>query len=92
MEAVQGCTKTLTFETDMLCNACGMFINKLQTVIRYYYIVFRLICILSSHCTWNEVLNHLLHDEILQVGVVFLLVQDLKLVSDVKVQEWSVLS
>ncbi|XP_022634645.1 chaperone protein dnaJ GFA2, mitochondrial isoform X2 [Vigna radiata var. radiata] len=23
MEAVQGCTKTVTFETDMLCNACG---------------------------------------------------------------------
>jgi len=43
MEAVQGCTKTLTFETDMLCNACGMFIKKLQTVIHHYY--------------WNEVLN-----------------------------------
>ncbi|KAG4990107.1 hypothetical protein JHK87_023564 [Glycine soja] len=23
MEAVQGCTKTLTFQTDVLCNACG---------------------------------------------------------------------
>ncbi|XP_027909229.1 chaperone protein dnaJ GFA2, mitochondrial-like isoform X2 [Vigna unguiculata] len=23
MEAVQGCTKTITFETDMLCNSCG---------------------------------------------------------------------
>ncbi|MCI26890.1 chaperone protein dnaJ mitochondrial-like, partial [Trifolium medium] len=23
MEAVQGCTKTVTFETEVLCNTCG---------------------------------------------------------------------
>ena len=32
MEAVQGCTKTLTFQTDVLCNACGML-----SVNTYFY-------------------------------------------------------
>ncbi|RHN59209.1 putative chaperone DnaJ [Medicago truncatula] len=30
MEAIQGCTKTLSFQADVLCNACGMFVNDCQ--------------------------------------------------------------
>lgn len=26
MEAVQGCTKTVTFQTELPCEACGMLI------------------------------------------------------------------
>lgn len=30
MEAIQGCTKTLSFQADVLCNACGMFVMLLE--------------------------------------------------------------
>lgn len=26
MEAVQGCSKTVTFQTEVACNTCGMYI------------------------------------------------------------------
>lgn len=45
MEAIQGCTKTVSFQTDVLCDTCGMFINKLCVVILHWYYVFSWVCI-----------------------------------------------
>ena len=47
MEAVQGCTKTATFQTDVLCNTCGMLIISLIFICNGFFLVttiFSLVC------------------------------------------------
>lgn len=79
MEAVQGCSKTVTFQTDMPCNTCGMYI-----VITYKV----LYILLLSHC--QDAYCCYLSSSHIQVDKVFLLVPNEKNVKPVMAPGWSV--